>query len=397
MRQESLPLAGTVVLDFSQFLAGPVAALRLADLGARVVKIERPRTGEIGRTLAFAGRRADGDTLSFHAMNRNKEAVVADLKDPHDLARVRELVARADVLIENFRPGVMARIGLGFPEVRELNPALVYASASGYGDAGPWASRPGQDLLAQAVSGVTWSAGAERPVAVGLSLADHLMSCHLAQGVTALLVRQARTGRGGLVETSLLEGMLDLQASRLTRVTSDAGRAPERAQPVRAASGVFATTDGYVALAAVPLEQLARSVDDRGLAARDGAAPAEETLLRTTIERALRQDTTAAWLDRLDAAGGWCSPVRTLEDVLDSPEFAAADMTQQVERPARPGAAPVRLTTTRSPVRIDGEILRHRRGAPRLGENGALRDGADPLADRPARGRHGAAAGRAEN
>lgn len=411
MRQESLPLAGTVVLDFSQFLAGPVAALRLADLGARVVKIERPRTGEIGRTLAFAGRRADGDTLSFHAMNRNKEAVVADLKDPHDLARVKALVARADVLIENFRPGVMTRIGLGYPDARELNPALVYASASGYGGTGPWASRPGQDLLAQAVSGATWSAGADRPVPVGLSLADHLMSCHLAQGVTALLVRQARTGRGGLVETSLLEGMLDLQASRLTHVTADAGLPPEDARPVRAASGVFATADGYVALASVPLEQLARHVDDRGLAARRGV-PGEESRVRATVEQALRRDTTAAWLDRLDAAGGWCSPVRTLEEMLDSPEFAATGMTQQVERPARPGAAPVRLTTTRSPVRIDGEILRHGRGAPRLGEDGALHDGADPLADRshrgagagrgaatradavrPARGRHGAAAG----
>src|SRR6187431_1394320 len=191
LAQEDLPLHETVVLDFSQFLAGPVAALRLADLGARVIKIERPRVGDIGRTLAFAGRTIDGDTVSFHAMNRNKESVTADLKDPDDLAYVKELVVRADVLIQNFRPGVMERIGLDYESVRQINPSIVYASATGYGTEGPWRDRPGQDLLAQSISGLPWLSGskADGPVPVGLSIADHLLSCHIAQGVTALLVR----------------------------------------------------------------------------------------------------------------------------------------------------------------------------------------------------------------
>ena len=133
-----LPLEGITVLDFSQFLAGPVAALRLADLGARVIKIERPGIGDIGRQLAFAGMTLDGDTLSFQVMNRGKESYAADLKAPDDLAAVRELVARADVIIQNFRPGVMERIGLDYESVRKLNPAIVYGSASGYGDDGPW-------------------------------------------------------------------------------------------------------------------------------------------------------------------------------------------------------------------------------------------------------------------
>ncbi len=219
-----LPLAGVLVLDFSQFLAGPVAAMRLADLGARVIKVERPLGGDIGRQLAFAGRRADGDTVSFHAMNRNKEGVTADLKDPDDLARVRELVRHADVLIQNFRPGVMERIGLDYESVRRINPRIVYGSASGYGDDGPWRDRPGQDLLAQAVSGLPWLSGGREsgPVPVGLSVADHLTSCHLAQGITALLVRQARTGIGGLVQTSLLEAMLDLQFELLSTHLNDA-------------------------------------------------------------------------------------------------------------------------------------------------------------------------------
>jgi crotonobetainyl-CoA:carnitine CoA-transferase CaiB-like acyl-CoA transferase len=124
------PLEGLLVLDFSQFLAGPVAAMRLADLGARVIKVERPGSGDIGRTLAFAGRVVDGDTVSFHAMNRNKESITADLKVDADLAYVKQLVARADVVIQNFRPGVMERIGLDYESVRAINPAIVYASAT---------------------------------------------------------------------------------------------------------------------------------------------------------------------------------------------------------------------------------------------------------------------------
>jgi hypothetical protein len=189
--------------------------MRLADLGARVIKIERPGVGDIGRTLAFAGKSADGDTISFHAMNRNKESVAADLKDADDLAWVKHLVTKADVIIQNFRPGVMERIGLDYESVRALNPALVYASATGYGDTGPWKDRPGQDLLAQSVSGMLWLSGSrdDGPVPVGLSIADHLMSCHIAQGVTALLVRRFRTGLAS-IPFGTAPGLVDLDGYR---------------------------------------------------------------------------------------------------------------------------------------------------------------------------------------
>ncbi|MDQ4115072.1 MAG: CoA transferase, partial [Actinomycetota bacterium] len=169
LRASDLPLEGVTVLDFSQFLAGPVAALRLADLGARVIKIERPSGGDAGRSLAFAGRTVNGDSLSFHAMNRNKESVTADLKDPADLERVRGLVAGADVFVQNFRPGVMERIGLDYDSVRALNPAIVYGSVTGYGGVGPFQDRPGQDLLAQAIAGLPWLNGSadDPPVPVG--------------------------------------------------------------------------------------------------------------------------------------------------------------------------------------------------------------------------------------
>ena len=138
-----------LVLDFSQFLAGPSAALRLADLGARVVKVERPEVGDACRQLSIANQHLDGDSVLFHTINRNKESVVADLKDPSDLLRVKALIQQADVLIQSYRPGVMDRFGLDYPEVAKMNSRLVYGSVSGYGAEGPWASKPGRARCAQ--------------------------------------------------------------------------------------------------------------------------------------------------------------------------------------------------------------------------------------------------------
>jgi crotonobetainyl-CoA:carnitine CoA-transferase CaiB-like acyl-CoA transferase len=368
-----LPLEGILVLDFSQFLAGPVAALRLADLGARVIKIERPGVGDIGRTLAFAGRTIDGDTVSFHAMNRNKESVTADLKSASDLAYVKQLVARADVIIQNFRPGVMERIGLDYEAVRELNPTIVYASATGYGTEGPWRDRPGQDLLAQSISGLPWLNGSrdDGPVPVGLSIADHLLSCHLAQGVTALLVRRFRTGEGGLVESSLLESALDLQFELLsTRLNDDSihvrrGGAHSAHAFLAAPYGTYPTSDGYLALAMNPIPVLGRLLELPEL--EQLTDPQEAWDRQEEIEAVLAErfatGTTQSWLDILDAADVWCAPVLTLDELLDSEGFAAIRMTQQVERGG------VQISTTRGPIRIDGEVLTHSKAAPLLGDD----------------------------
>ncbi|GAB3743062.1 CaiB/BaiF CoA transferase family protein [Microlunatus parietis] len=370
------PLQGIRVLDFSQFLAGPVAALRLADLGATVIKIERPQGGDIGRKLAFAGRFADGDTVSFHAMNRNKYGITADLKDPADLDRIRSLITTSDVIIQNFRPGVMERIGLDYPSVRALNPAIVYASASGYGDAGPWRDRPGQDLLAQSLAGLPWLSGSAEagPVPVGLSIADHLTSCHLAQGVTALLVRRFRTGAGGLVETSLLEALLDLQFELLSTRLNDPTVAVRRGGRFSAHAflpapyGTYPTKDGHLALAMNPVPELGRLLDLEWLTTlTDEAAwwDQQEAIEEALAER-LRTEITDHWLKILDAADVWCAPVLTLEQLIEHPGFAAARMTQQVTRDD------LRLITTRSPIRVDGEPLTSDRAAPRLGEHNDL-------------------------
>lgn len=378
--QSPAPLEGILVLDFSQFLAGPVAAMRLADLGARVIKIERPGIGDIGRTLAFAGRSADGDTLSFHAMNRGKESVAADLKDPQDLAWVKQLVREADVVIQNFRPGVMERIGLDYESVKELNPAIVYASATGYGDSGPWKDRPGQDLLAQSVSGMPWLSGSasDGPVPVGLSIADHLTSCHIAEGVTALLVRRFRTGQGGLVQTSLLEAMLDLQFELLTTHLNDStvtvARKGEHSAHafLSAPYGTYPTKNGYLALAMNPVSKIGAllGIPELGAMRDETQWWTEQEAISDLLAAHFATRTTEDWLEVLDAADVWCAPVLTLEQLVEHEGFAAIAMTQQITRePAEPGAEPVTLTTTRSPLRIDGRPVTSSRPSPRLGEH----------------------------
>ncbi|MBH0116842.1 CoA transferase [Salinibacterium sp. NG253] len=367
------PLEGILVLDFSQFLAGPVAAMRLADLGARVIKVERPGTGDIGRTLAFAGREFDGDTVSFHAMNRNKESITADLKVADDLAYVKELVERADVIIQNFRPGVMERIGLDFESVRAINPGIVYASATGYGEEGPWKDRPGQDLLAQSMSGIPWLNGskADGPVPVGLSIADHLMSCHIAQGVTALLVRKFRTGKGGLVQTSLLEAMLDLQFELLSTKLNDDTITVQRhgehsAHAFLAAPyGTYPTTDGYIAMAMNALPKLGDLLGMPELSAMHDPQLAwdRQEYVEEILAARFATGTTQQWLDILDAGDVWCAPVLTLDELLNSGGFEAIRMTQPVNRGGN------ELLTTRSPIRVDGQILTSTKAAPTLGED----------------------------
>lgn len=377
------PLEGILVLDFSQFLAGPVAAMRLADLGARVIKIERPQGGDIGRTLAFAGRVADGDTISFHAMNRNKEGITADLKDAADLARVTRLVAQADVIIQNFRPGVMERIGLDYDSVRAINPRIVYGSASGYGDDGPWRDRPGQDLLAQSISGIPWLNGSKTdgPVPVGLSIADHLTSCHIAQGVTALLLRRERTGLGGHAQTSLLEAMLDLQFELLSTHLNDStvsvargGRNSGHAF-LAAPYGTYPTSDGYLAIAMNPLPKLGALLGLVELV--DLPDPADAWVHQERVEGLLAArfltENTQHWLDILDSSDVWCAPVLTLEQLVQHDGFAAINMTQQISRAAAEtlDGDQLDLATTRSPIRIDGHALTSSRPAPRLGQHNA--------------------------
>ncbi len=263
--ETELPLSGLVVVDMSQFLSGPYCSLRLRDLGARVIKIERPDGGDLSRRLYLSDTEIGGDSTIFHAINRSKESFAVDLKDEDDLKALRGLLAKVDVMIQNFRPGVIERLGLDYEHVKTLNPRLVYASISGYGEEGPWVKRPGQDLLAQSRSGVMWLNGDEDqgPVPFGLAIGDMLAGAACAQGILAALVRRGITGKGAHVETSLLEALVDFQFEVLTTHLNDGRRLPRRASfrsahaYLSAPYGVYPAKDGYLAIAMTPIPKLA--------------------------------------------------------------------------------------------------------------------------------------------
>ncbi len=368
------PLEDVLVLDFSQFLAGPWAALRLADLGARVIKIERPHTGDLCRQLYISNLELDGDSTLFHSINRNKLSFAADLKKPGDRERVEKLVMRADVIVQNFRPGVMEKIGFGYDAVQKINSRLVYAEVTGYGKAGPWRDKPGQDLLAQSLSGLVWLNGDadQPPTPFGLAVADMFAGAYLVQGILACLVRRGKTGKGGLVEVSLLEAVLDYQFEVLTTHLNDGGKLPERSTfnnahaYLGAPYGIYATADGYLALAMGSVNRLGELLACEALT----AYPDPKTWFsdRDEIKRILAQHLkampTAHWLGILEPADIWCSDVFTWPRLLAHEAFKVLDMLQTVRRTN--GAS---LLTTRCPIRVDGEIYKYNRGAPRIGEH----------------------------
>jgi len=371
-QQQELPLAGVLVLDFSQFLAGPSCCLRLADLGAAVIKVERPQGGDLARKLQLADQAFGADSALFHTINRNKKSFAADLKSAHDLEQVKALIARADVMVHNFRPGVMDRLGLDFDTVARLNPGLVYAAITGYGARGPWREKPGQDLLVQAMSGLAWLSGdaGQGPVPVGLSLADLMAGAQLCQGVLALLVRRGRTGRGGRVDVSLLESAIDMQFEQLTAFLNADGRQPPR-DAVNNASvylgapyGIYKTADGYLAVAMAPVGRLAELTGCKPLAAY--ADPAtwfkDRARIKALLAEHLAQQPTAHWLALLEPADIWCAPVLDWPRLVNHAGFAALELTQEIENPEH-GV----MRTTRCPLRVDGEVLTSPRGAPALG------------------------------
>ena len=373
-----LPLAGLVVVDVSQFLSGPYCSLRLMDLGARVIKIERPDGGDLSRRLYLSDTEIGGDSTIFHAINRGKESFAVDLKNESDLKALRGLLANADVMIQNFRPGVIERLGLDYEHVRSLNPRLVYASISGYGEEGPWVKRPGQDLLAQSRSGVMWLNGDEDqgPVPFGLAIADMLAGAACAQGILAALVRRGVTGKGGIVETSLLEALVDLQFEVLTTHLNDGRRLPRRSSfrsahaYLSAPYGVYPAKDGFLAIAMTPIPKLAALLDlDEELSPYSGK-PATWFTARDEIKAILAQKIATRpvgeWLAILEPADIWCSKVLNWPELLDSEGFKVLDMLQTVKR-----EDDVSILTTCSPLRVDGVRAKVECAAPRIGEHNA--------------------------
>ena len=374
---KELPLTGLVVVDLSQFLSGPYCSLRLLDLGARVIKVERPDGGDLSRRLYLSDTEIGGDSTIFHAINRSKESLAIDLKSDADIAVLRKLLSRADVLIQNFRPGVIERLGLDYEHVRGINPRIVYASISGYGEEGPWVRRPGQDLLAQSRSGVMWLNGDEEqgPVPFGLAIGDMLAGAAAAQGILAALVRRGVTGQGSHVETSLLEALIDLQFEVLTTHLNDGRRMPRRSNfrsahaYLAAPYGVYAAKNGYLAIAMTPISKLSDllGIEEMG-SYRENPATwfTSRDDIKTIIANRIATRTIEEWLAVLEPADIWCAKVLNWPELLESEGFKVLDMLQTVTRDDN-----VSILTTCSPLRVNGVRPKDERAAPRVGEHSA--------------------------
>ena len=368
------PLEGLTVLEFSQFLSGPYAGLRLADLGARVIKIERPEVGDLCRNLYISDTDLEGDSTLFHAINRNKESFAANLKDAKDIELVKKLIEKADIITQNFRPGVIERIGLDYESVKKINPRIVYGTISGYGSEGPWSSLPGQDLLAQSRTGLVWlnGNGGEAPTPMGLAVADMLAGHSLIEGILAAIIKRFRTDKGSHVETSLVEALLDFQFEVLTTYFNDGKRKPVRSSYnnahayLSAPYGIYKTSNGYIAIAMTPLPQLGELLNLNSI--KDLHDQKEWFTKRDEIKKNIgdwvEKQTTEHWLSILEPADIWCAKVLDWESMVNHEGFKILDMVQRIQRDDG-----LDIETLRCPIKIDGEIFKSSKAAPKIGND----------------------------
>jgi crotonobetainyl-CoA:carnitine CoA-transferase CaiB-like acyl-CoA transferase len=352
-------LNGIRIVSFNHFLLGPVGIQLLADLGADVIAVE-PIGGAFQRHWGGANASVDGQSVLFLAGNRNKRSLALDLKSPAGIEIARKLAARADVVTENFRPGVMDKLGLGFEALKADNPGLIYAAASGYGPDGPYAERPGQDLLVQAISGLMAITGSQEQGAraVGVSAADHHGAALLAMGILAALVGRGRDGRGCRVDVSLLSASIDLQLESFVCYLN--GARPQTVRQPRhiagwyfpAPYGIYRTEDGEVAISLADMGVLSEALGLPELAAVTHAEAFERNeALAELIAGAVAGKTTTAWLEIFERHRIWHAPVNDYDAVVADPQVA--HNRNFVTLPGATGA-PVTLVT--HPVRYDGEV-----------------------------------------
>ncbi len=368
-------LQDILVLDFSQFLSGPSASLRMADMGARVIKIERPGTGDICRQLYVSDAQVNGESTIFHSINRNKESFQADLKNRMDLKKIKNLVKKADVMIHNFRPGVMERVGLSYEAANALNPQLVYAAINGYGTKGEWKDKPGQDLLLQAVSGITYLSGnkEDNPTPMGVAVADIIAGTHLVQGILAALFSRFTTGEGALVEVSMLESLLDFQFEVLTCFYNDGHKLPERSAVnnahayIAAPYGIYNTSSGYLALAMGDIVRLGTLLGCDKLLSYTNQADwfDKRDEIKMILQDHLTSKSVHDWLAILEPADIWCAEVFDYDMLMKQDGYKVLEMVQEVL------AGDQLIKSTRCPIRVDGQLLTSVKGAPSLGEHTA--------------------------
>jgi crotonobetainyl-CoA:carnitine CoA-transferase CaiB-like acyl-CoA transferase len=365
-------LKGVRILSFTQFLLGPAGVQYLADMGADVVKIEAPGGKLYERTWSGCDLFLNGVSAFFLCANRNQRNLTLDLKQPEGQAIARRLVAEADVLVQNFRPGVAARLGLDFEELSNLNPRLIYVSASGYGEASPYRERPGQDLLIQAMSGLASISGRadSPPTPTGAPIVDQHGAALLAMGVAAALFDRTRTGRGQKIEVIMLRAALDLQMEVLTYYLNG-GQMRKSATSLASMVhpgpyGVYRTVDSYLVLSSSPLTalQAALQLSELDPIAKEPYNFRHRERIAQILEPVIRTRTTADWLEYLVPRGVWAAPVLSYDELFADPVAQSADVTEEVDHPV---AGRVRLL--RFPLEFSSGRAGVRRLPPASGEH----------------------------
>jgi len=369
--QQDLPLSGIRVIDFTQVMLGPCCTQMLGDYGADVIKIEREKIGDLSRWSL--GSDPDGlNNPVFCSLNRNKRSATFDVKSDEGRAAIRALIESADVVVNNFRPGVMERIGFGYDDVKAINARIIYAVGTGYGLDGPYKHKGGQDVLAQAMSGVMWRR-ADETVPLNIyptALADYSAGMHLVQGILLALLQRKRTGKGQLVSVALFNSMLAMQMQEAASLMMRDNELNWAAMPL---CGVFETTDGAIVIVGAfkenPLRDICNAfeIDDlstrpefKDLDAQREHRPQLQALFRETFAT----NTTEHWIGRLEGVDVLCAPVKTLGQALDDPQTAHNGMIFDLEPTA---GGPVRLVG--SPIHMSDAPVTVRSSPPQLGEH----------------------------
>ncbi len=369
--ERKLPLQGIRVIDFSQILAGPFCTMLLADMGADVVKVEKPNGGD--DTRRYGPPFIEGESAAFLTLNRNKRSIVLDLKSEQGLGVVRRMLADADVMLHNFRPGVVERMGLGYADVSALNPAIVYCAVSGFGATGPYSQRAGFDLVAQGMSGLMSINGFPDapPAKVGVPMADLNTGMFCAYGVLTAYINRLATGRGQHVDASLLEsGMAyTLYESATYFATGEVAGPLGSAHRMIAPYQAFATQDGYINIGAANQnnwERMCRAVgrDDLLDDARFASNPERMVNIQSLtpiMEETFRTQTTAHWVEILERAGVPCGPIYNIEQVYADPHVQSRDMAVELQHPKAGGirniGVAVKLSDTPGSVRTPAPLL----------------------------------------
>ena len=365
------PFQNITVIDLTRVLAGPYCTMLLCDLGARVIKVERPGTGDDARAIGpFSGDRS----AYFASLNRGKQSIALDLKHDSDRDIFWQLLARADVLVENFRAGAMARLGFGWETLHTRFPRLIYAAASGFGHTGPYAERPAYDMVVQAMGGVMSLTGPEGgpPTRVGTSIGDITAGLFTAIGVGSALYHRERTGEGIQVDVAMLDSQVAILENAIARYTAT-GEVPGpigSRHPSITPFAVFATKDGSLVIAAgndALFRTLCGELECGELALRpefasNPARTENESRLKPLLERALATRTTGEWLTRLERAGVPCGPINDVADILRDPQVLARNMIVEA---AGPGESAMRMAG--NPIKLSGfEDASTREPAPAL-------------------------------